>query len=359
MSDTSEYKKSSRNKHRHIFFPVMLVAIGIFLLLNNMGYVEGSFWDMLIRLWPILFIIGGLDTLINRGGYVGAVLGTGIGVIFLLSNFGFLYVDFWNIVRFWPVLLIAWGLDIVVGQRSFLSLLLGIILGLALITGVVWLSENQLVIGQSPAVEVEEIHHKVQDAEEAAIFINPVIGYLEINAATEPSILIDGQLQQESTSSIQKSFRSQNEKATFRLEQEGQFTWLPTTQQAWQLDLNTGIPIDLETNLAAGEQNLDLEDLEISDLSSEMAVGKTVVTLPRDSSFQGDISVAVGELVILIPENTNVRIVADTGLTGVTISGNLSKRDQIITTQGASDQKNVIRLNVEQSIGLLRVQTTE
>ena len=108
MSDTSEYKKSSRNKHRHIFFPVMLVAIGIFLLLNNMGYVEGSFWDMLIRLWPILFIIGGLDTLINRGGYVGAVLGTGIGVIFLLSNFGFLYVDFWNIVRFWPVLLIAW-----------------------------------------------------------------------------------------------------------------------------------------------------------------------------------------------------------------------------------------------------------
>jgi hypothetical protein len=95
-------------RHFSIFWPVLLITVGIVLFLNNTGTISGDTWDVIWNLWPLLFIIGGIDGLVNRSGFAGPVVGIGLGTIFLLGNFGYLPVPAFEVlIKFWPVLLIA------------------------------------------------------------------------------------------------------------------------------------------------------------------------------------------------------------------------------------------------------------
>ncbi|HSV84961.1 MAG TPA: DUF5668 domain-containing protein, partial [Levilinea sp.] len=71
-----------------IFWPLLLIAAGVLLLLNALGQVQGDFWGFFVRLWPLLFIAGGLDSLYRRESFVSPILFTGLGTVILLSNLG-------------------------------------------------------------------------------------------------------------------------------------------------------------------------------------------------------------------------------------------------------------------------------
>ena len=108
-----------KRRPHSLFFPLLLIAVGVVMLLNTAHMIQGSTLDTLLRLWPLIFIVGGRDSLYRREGAVGAVLAIGIGTIFLLGNFGYLPASGWMLLlRYWPVLLIAGGLDILIGRRS-------------------------------------------------------------------------------------------------------------------------------------------------------------------------------------------------------------------------------------------------
>jgi len=46
--------------HKIIFFPILLIIIGILALLTNLGIVTATIWDW----WPILFVVLGIYILI-------------------------------------------------------------------------------------------------------------------------------------------------------------------------------------------------------------------------------------------------------------------------------------------------------
>ena len=68
-------------QHRHfpIFWPLLLIAVGIFLFLNSAHMLPGNTLDTLLKLWPLLLVIAGLDGFINHGGFVWSVLLAGLG----------------------------------------------------------------------------------------------------------------------------------------------------------------------------------------------------------------------------------------------------------------------------------------
>jgi len=79
-------------RHFSIFWPILLITVGIVLFLNNIGTISGGTWEVIWNLWPLLFIVGGIDGLVNRSGFAGPMVGIGLGTIFLLGNFGYLPV---------------------------------------------------------------------------------------------------------------------------------------------------------------------------------------------------------------------------------------------------------------------------
>jgi hypothetical protein len=82
---------------------VIIIAIGVLFLLDNMGYVYA---DDFLPYWPVLLIAYGISKVASPAGRGwGAIVGI-IGVLFLLQNLDVMDVPVWS---FWPVLLILMG----------------------------------------------------------------------------------------------------------------------------------------------------------------------------------------------------------------------------------------------------------
>lgn len=131
-----------------IFWPLILISLGVIFLLKNTGIISGETLDSFIPFWPVILILMGLDSFYRGEGRIGATLTIAMGVVFLMSNFGYLALGVWQIViRVWPLFLLAAGLDILVGRRSCLGSLLGALFLLAILIGSLWvLGDGELII---------------------------------------------------------------------------------------------------------------------------------------------------------------------------------------------------------------------
>ena len=76
----------------------------------------------------------------RRGSLVGPMILIALGVVFLLNNLGILPWSIWEVIlRLWPILLIGIGLDLLLGRRSVLGSLLALILTFLILAGALWL----------------------------------------------------------------------------------------------------------------------------------------------------------------------------------------------------------------------------
>jgi len=102
-----------RRTSSHVVFGMIIVALGVLLLLSNLGIPWiGDAW----RFWPVILIAIGLSRIVDNPSVSGAIWGlviAGIGTVFLLDHLGFHI----SIGMFWPVILIGFGLSIL--ARNF------------------------------------------------------------------------------------------------------------------------------------------------------------------------------------------------------------------------------------------------
>src|SRR5207302_1753671 len=86
----------------------LIVAVGLMILLDNMGIVR--FHDVW-RYWPVLLIVFGVSRILESraaAGYIWGGVLTLAGALLLLDNLDIVVFDF-NLV--WPLLIIAFGLS--------------------------------------------------------------------------------------------------------------------------------------------------------------------------------------------------------------------------------------------------------
>lgn len=101
------WRRNRHHGHGGLVGGVVLAAIGVLLLLQNLGI---PYFEDLERYWPVILIVVGVaqaSRSIGMGGRVwgGAVFA--VGVIFLLNNFGVIHGNIWRFL--WPGILIMVG----------------------------------------------------------------------------------------------------------------------------------------------------------------------------------------------------------------------------------------------------------
>jgi hypothetical protein len=51
---------------RGVFWPLLLIALGLIFLLQNFGFISGVSWRAVASLWPLLLVLIGLDIAFAR-----------------------------------------------------------------------------------------------------------------------------------------------------------------------------------------------------------------------------------------------------------------------------------------------------
>jgi hypothetical protein len=293
---------------------------------------------------------------------LGPVLLIGVGILLLLNILGILeWSVWWNLLRFWPILLIAAGLDLLIGRRSLLGALIATVLVLALLAGALWLATTGAMTSDLPS---EQIRQSLGSATQAEVTIEPAVGILRLEALPESANLVEGTVYLGDGEELDQDFSTQGAKARYRLGVTGA-PWTPFTfgwneERVWDLGLSPGAALQLKASLGAGQSEIDLTGLDLSDLEIDMGVGQNTVILPAQGRFEVRIDGAVGVTEIVIPSGMAVRLQADTGLAGRQLPAEFREAsDGMYTSPGYAAADNRVDLYANQAVGLLRIRTSE
>jgi hypothetical protein len=338
-----------------IFWPLLLIALGVFLLLSTLNLVEGSAWEVIVRLWPMLLIVSGLDGLYRRDSYVASVLFIGLGVIFLLSNLGYIELGSWAVfIQLWPVLLVAFGLDLLIGQRGAWSALFGVLIGLGLIVLVVWFTLSQpFALTRS---EAQPVSQELEGARQAEIYINPTVGSLELTAADQgDGPLVKGEVRVSRRETIEQSYRVNDGEGVYRLSTEGGsyvYPFMPLgTHSGWALEISPAVPVDLNSTVVVGSHDLNLLGLELTGLEVETVIGSGTIMLPESGDFNGSAQTVIGQLIVRVPQDAAVRFNLDTGLTSASYPDDFIREDDQVSSPEAENADEVMELRLEVPMG--------
>jgi len=292
----------------------------------------------------------------RRGGLIGPLILIGLGVVFLLNNLGILDWSIWEILlRLWPVLLVAAGLDLILGRLSVWGSLLALVLTLAVLAAALWLSQTGVGVGR--AVRTEEIAQPPEGVGRAEVVIDPGVGTIRVNASADSENLAEGTLNLGRGEELERSYSVQDDAGVLTLRTErtsfgpSAVGW--TGGRVWHLELTAEVPLHLETDLGLGQTDLDLTGLTVERLNVDHGIGQTVVVLPDEGRLEARIQGAIGQTIVTIPESLEARIRLDTGITGRQIPDDYVCQDDVCTSPGYESSDEGVDLTVGQAIGSL------
>jgi hypothetical protein len=338
---------------RSLFWPLTLIIIGLVFLSYNLGLLNDDAWSTLVNLWPLLLVLIGLDSILDRSGIVGPSLMIGLGVVFLLNNFGYLILDVWQVVlSLWPVLLIAVGFDLLIGRRSWLLSLVGVIVVLAILIGAI-----SLMGGTIFAVAGQEVNFPLEGVERAQIEFDIPVGTMTLEATAQEGVLLEGQAPEGGGMKLKQQFQVRGGEATVQLGTTGGFVAVPgiTSPYRWDFRVTSDAPLDLRVGQGAGALELDLMQASLTALEVNIGVGQVSLILPSGQSFSGRISGGIGQLVIYVPADVGVHIRADTALAAFSAPDGYVRSEDVYTSPNYSTAEYRIDLELDLAIGNVTV----
>lgn len=296
----------------------------------------------------------------------------GLGVLLLLSNVGIFPISGWAVLwRFWPVALIALGIDVIFGRRSVGGAVAGgvlILLLLGMAIGVAFFAEQIpfLVELTKPAMmQHETVEHPLSDLKSAEVLIDwtSAPGYL--------SVLDD------STNLIEADVAYRGE-LSFAVKEQGRHAeiLLDSYQQGvsssifdfddqdlrWDVKLSPQVSLDLGFDVGSGSCNFDLTGLDVENLNLDGGSGSLRLTLPETGNFEGEIEGGSGAMTLILPKGVGLRIALTDG------SGSFHPGDRFQLVSGEADDDSVwetenydkadykIALEVDQGSGSFTIQ---
>jgi hypothetical protein len=282
-------------RHRSLFWPIVLISLGVIWLLGNLGVFTSANLRVLGQLWPLILIIIGLELLIGRNSPALSVL-IGIGGVVLL----------------------------------FVLMLIGPSMG--------WAEDVQ--------VKTESFSEPVGDATSARVSLNLGVADTTITPLSDSTDLISADLRY--IGEVEFVAEGETEKV-ISLSQtdegnDGSFTlfglgWVFQEEDLdWNIGLSPEVPIDLSIKGGVGASNFDLSELQITDLDLSSGVGEINLSLPATSEpLDAQVSGGVGKISLTIPEGTgdiNVDINGGVGETTIDVPDDAGVRIEVNTGVG-------------------------
>lgn len=243
----------------------------------------------------------------RRSGLFFPLLLVAVGILFLLVNLGVVGREIWRDVwRFWPALLILLGLDLL-GGRGSIGRAVGSLFSVLVLVAAAFVLFH-LFAPDAWITEVQSLSQPLSGASSAQIVLACDGCSITLDGASSQGTLIEGVVALRRDDRLHQALREDGGVLRFELQSDPLLPFLLTasrSEHTWDLRVSNELPLAL--SIEAGPSiDLDLEGLQIdrADLSTEEGV--TTLRLPRT----GHTIVYVGgdELWLRVPEGLGVRL---------------------------------------------------
>jgi len=317
-------------QHRtSLVVPILLIALGALFLLRNWNPGFSPF-HLLRTYWPLILILVGLgkiwDSTRNRGGSSGSGGQTSSGVA-LGSTLG--------VVAFVVVLVILLGHY--QRSRSYAS-------GGGRDRG----DDSDRSDYSSHTEQVLEL----QGAKSVRAELKMGAGQLNVNGGSG-HLLNSRFMFDRKWDSPRVDYQVVDGKGHLEISQEqGGGIHFGPSDNTWDLNFNNDVPLELEVEMGAGQGNLKLRDMNVTDLQLHMGAGQVELDLTgeRRSDLNVEIKGGVGQATIRLPRDVGVSAHAAGGLGSINASG-MHKDGNEYRNDVYGKTTHRIRLDVEGGIG--------
>lgn len=290
---------------------------------------------------------------------VGPVILIVLGLAFLVSNFGLVNWDAWEVLwKLWPVWFIAVGIEIMIGRRTAWGS--WIVLGLValIIAGALRFFPTGVIhVGNFAGESVTE---KLEQATQVSMDIKASVGELRIGDTSDDSLLIDGSVRRLAGEQITRSYAVSNGTGSYKLRSESVSITpninIGRRQGTWDLTLNRKVPLSLQIGTGVGESRIDLSRLSVTDLSVSTGIGEATVTLPAQGRLSARIHSGIGQTTVYIPRGMAARVSVSAGLGSVNVRGDFLRDGRLYTSPGFDTAQDRVELDVSGGIGEVRVE---
>ena len=191
---------------------------------------------------------------------------------------------------FWPVLLILAGAWVLIG---------------------VFFRSN---------AETENASIDLQGASSAEVRVNHGAGELRIHSGATASELAHGSF----SGGLDHKANRNGDRLEVKMRPVNDFMnfpfFGPNSQINWDVALNANIPISLKLNLGANKSDIDLSDMNITDLDLDTGASETKIILPARGRFRADLDLGAASLEVTVPDGLSARIRTSMGAANFAIN---------------------------------------
>jgi len=251
---------------RGVFWPLLLIALGLIFLLQNFGFISGVSWLAVASLWPLLLVLIGLDIAFARR---------------------------------WPLPTLAAEVAVIAA-------------GLALVAYSPNLAPGIFVFGDGDGGGETDVSAPRGDATAMSLTLN--------GGATRSYHVTGGASQLVEAHSANPDLRlrvsrSGSGRPDVRLDQSSSGFFHPVAAGDVEIRLASDVPASLTINVGAGEFDVDLSDVRVSDAKVNVGASSMRFVLPKPS---GDVAIRMNggasNIVLVVPDGVEARIATTGGL---------------------------------------------
>jgi len=285
---------------------------------------------------------------------VGPTILVGIGIILLLNNLGYLNWGFWDILNLWPVLLVAAGLELLVGRRSPLGSLISAIIVLGLIAGGVWfVSTSDFTRTTAQAIEIREPRG---DMTAARVTLSPAAAQVNVKALNDSGNFVEGTVFHRPNERVTDNF-AKGTTARLDVKTSGSTSVAtgPGGRYAWNFGFHPDVKLDLTIDTGMGDINLDLRALTLESVRINAGTGAVTIKLPDTGKFDVDIDSGMGTVVIEVPAGMGVRLQTETAIVGRNLPAGYTQNNNRYTSPTYSTAENRADVQVDLGIGSITI----
>ena len=253
----------------------------------------------------------------RRGPPLFGLLLVALGVVLLLQNLDVIDWDLWaEIWRFWPVLLVAIGANLILGRRvPWLTTIIVVVLLVGSVLGAALLAESDA------SVRVDRIDEPLLSTMSLDLGVGFGMGSLVIDSLPPGSSkLVEGSLDAPCGYAA-TSFQRHDGTAALDIDVSGESFFPCGWGRDWRVSLSTVPEIAMALGTGASSIDLDLTDLRVKSLHVAAGAADLDIRMPARA---GDVEVVIdagaADIDVWIPDGVEARIVNDSGLSSFKVS---------------------------------------